>query len=101
MFYLNTYRDYEGFIGPEYLRLWDIDSLLENNHRYDIITYHANVLVIGTNMGGESIAIEYKGDEYRIVRSPFIDFGPQNYVEIGTTFTNMLDRLDSGQEWFS
>ncbi len=52
-------------------------------------------------MGGESIAIEYKGDEYRIVRSPFIDFGPQNYVEIGTTFTNMLDRLDSGQEWFS
>jgi hypothetical protein len=101
-FYLDNFKEREGFIGPEYLRLWDLENLLENNNGYQIITYLADTLAIGTNMGGEFIAIEYLGQhKYHIVISPFIDLNKENYIEIGASFTDMLNRLDSGKEWFS
>ena len=101
-FYLDNYNERECFIGPEYLRLWDIENLLENNNGYEIFTYLANTLAIGTNMGGEFFAIEYLGqNKHHIVLSPFIDLNKENYIEIGTSFTDMLNRLDRGKQWFN
>ena len=56
-FYLDNFKEREGFIGPEYLRLWDLENLLENNNGYQIITYLADTLAIGTNMGANLLLL--------------------------------------------
>ncbi|MFI5137100.1 MAG: SMI1/KNR4 family protein [Sphingobacteriales bacterium] len=101
-FYLKNFVGHECFVGPEYLRLWDFNDLLENNNGYGIIENLTNTLAIGGNGGGEFIAIEYLNqDQYRIVLSPFIDLNKQYNIEIGASFTDMLNRLNRGKAWFN
>jgi len=101
-FYIDNFIEHECFIGSEYLKLWDLEDILENNNGHHIIKYLTNTLAIGTNGGGECIAIEYLGeDNYRVVLFPFIDLNRENYIEIGHSFTDLLNRLDQGKEWFN
>jgi len=103
--YKNFIQGYQGFekdIGQEYVQLWDVDELKEYNLEYGIIDDLSNTLAIGGNGGGEFIALEYISKEnYRIVLSPFINLDEQYHVEIGTSFTDFLVRLENGQEWFN
>jgi hypothetical protein len=99
--YLQKYLGFEGFIGKEYLQLWDIDELLETNRDYGIFQNLPKTLAIGGNGNGEFIAIESADQgNYRVVLSPFIDLNSQSHIEVGTSFTNFLNRLDNGHEWF-
>jgi hypothetical protein len=100
-YFLNNYAENEHFIGPEYLRLWDINNLLENNEGYHIQEYLGNnILGIGSNCSSECIMIELLPDgNYRVVLTPFL-FEKEYHITIGTSFTDMLVRLDSGEEWF-
>ena len=99
--FLQYYSGFEEQIGTEFLRLWDIDELLEMNKEYAIIDNLTNTLGIGGNGGGEFIAIEWIDEEnVRIVLSPFIDLNQRNHIEIGTSFTDFLTRLDGGKSWF-
>jgi hypothetical protein len=101
-YYLENFNEQEYFIGPECLRLWDLDNLLENNYGYNISDNLINTIGIGANMSSECIAIEYLGqNKYRVVLTPFIDLDAKYHIEIGASFTDMLIRLDNGKEWFS
>lgn len=100
--FIQGYQGFEKDIGQEYVRLWDIDELKKFNHEYGIMDYLSNTLAIGGNGGGEFIALEYISKEnYRIVLSPFIDLDEQHHMEIGTSFTDFLVRLENGQKWFN
>ena len=95
-----NYLEFEDFIGAENVRLWDFDEILEINNDYQIFKYLTKTLGIGGNGGGEYIAIEDLGDNnLRIVLSPFI-IEKEAHIEIGSSFTDFLQRLDKGQEWF-
>jgi hypothetical protein len=84
------------------MRLWDFDELVETNKDYGIFDNLSNTLGIGGNGSSEFIAIELiSNGNYRIVLSPFIDLDKQYHIEIGTSFTDFLVRLDNGQEWFN
>ena len=99
--YLQNYLGFEEEIGQEYIRLWDFDDIIETNKDYGIIDNLPNTLGIGGNGSSEFIAIELVDNgNYRIVLSPFIDLDKQYHIEIGTSFTDFLIRLDNGQEWF-
>jgi hypothetical protein len=100
IFILN-YGGFENSIGPEYVRLWDFDNLMEQNIGYQIFENLPKTLAIGGNGGGEFIAIEQIDNEIlRVVLSPFIDLDRQYHIDIGSSFTNFLERLDKGQQWF-
>lgn len=100
--YLQTYLGFEGTIGQEYVKLWDFDELIDINKGYGIFDNLPKTLGIGGNGGGEFIAIELlENGEYRIVLSPFIDLDSQYHIEIGTSFTDFLVRIDKGQGWFT
>ncbi len=103
--YKNFIQNYVGFeehIGSEYLRLLDASELIETNKDYQIFDYLPNILGIGGNGGGEFIAIEWLDSEnLRVVLCPFIDLNKESFIEIGTSFTNMLERLDNGIEWLT
>lgn len=99
--YLQNYLGFEDHIGQEYMRLWDFDELLETNKEYGIFDHLPNTIGIGGNGSSEFIAIELlDSGKYRIVLSPLIDLDKQYHIEIGTSFTDFLVRLDNGQEWF-
>jgi len=102
MFYIQNYLGFEETIGREYVRLWDINELMEKNKGYCITETLTNTLGIGTNGGGEFIAIEqFEIDNYRVVLSPFIDLDKKYHIQIGSSFSDFLIRLDQGLEWFN
>ena len=100
--FAQRYTVFEDFIGPEYLRLWDFEKIIEMNTGYFIFEDLTETLAIGGNGGGEYIALEKTGDGVlRIILSPFITIEKAAHIEIGTSFTDFLQRLESGKEWFS
>ena len=99
--YIQDYLGFEELIGNEFIRLWDFDKLVDTNMDFNITDNLPDTLGIGDNGGSEFIAIELVNNEkYRIVLSPFVDLDKQCHVEIGTSFTDFLVRLDNGQKWF-
>lgn len=100
--YIQNYLGFEEHIGQEYIRLWDFDEIIETNKDYGIFKNLPNTLGIGGNGSNELIAVELLNNRnYRIILSPFIDLDKQYHIEIGTSFTDFLVRLDNGQEWFN
>lgn len=96
-----SYLEFEDFIGKENVRLWDFDEIIEINTDYQIFEYLPKTLGIGGNGGGEYIAIEQLEDSsFRVILSPFVFIEKEAHIEIGTSFTDFLIRLDNGQEWF-
>ena len=99
--YLQNYLGFEDYIGKEFVRLWNLEELLEANEDYGILENLPKTLGIGGNGSGEFIAIEFNDNvNYRIVLSPFIDLDKKYHIEIGSSFEDFLSRLDNGQEWF-
>ena len=56
--FIQKYFGYEEFIGKEYVRIWDVDELMEQNLGYDIADNLPMTIGIGGNGAGECIAIE-------------------------------------------
>jgi hypothetical protein len=98
-YYLTSYKKFEGFIGNEYLRLWESETRLQLNKDYNIDSL-VNVIAIGTNGNAEFIGIELKNNSYGIILSPFIHLDKNNFIPIGKSFTDMLIKLDSGDAWY-
>ncbi|WP_426791808.1 SMI1/KNR4 family protein [Sphingobacterium sp. WOUb80] len=101
LFFLQNYSGFEQFIGSEFVRLWDIDELIGANTDCQIFENLPKTLAIGGNGSSEFIAIEQTVDNsIKVVLTPFIDLDKQYHIEIGISFTDFLQRLDNGQEWF-
>ena len=57
---------------------------------------------IGDNGVGEFIGIEKRADgETRVILKPFIDLNKKYHIEIGSSFTDFLERMDKGKKWFN
>lgn len=95
-----NYSEFEDFIGEQYIRLWNFDEIIEINTEYGIFENLHKTLGIGGNGSGEFIAIEkLDNDNLRVVLSPFI-IEKEAHIEIGNSFTEFLERLENGKEWF-
>lgn len=100
-FFIKNYLGFDGFVGQEYVQLWDFDELIEMNKGYQIFDNLPKTLGIGGNGGGEFIALELTNDsKCRVILSPFIDLDSQFHIEIGTSFTDFWERLDKDEKWF-
>jgi len=99
--YALKYPEIEDFIGMEYIRLWDFDEIIEMNTDLEIFRYLPNTVGIGGNGNGEFIAIEQlHSRSLRIILSPLL-IEEEAHIEVGTSFTNFLERLEDGKEWFT
>lgn len=100
--FVMNYTGFENRIGKEFVRLWNLEELIEFNSDYGIIEELENTIGIGTNGGGEFIAIEKLNDKKnRIVLSPLIDLDKDYHMEIGDSFSDFLMRLENGIQWFN
>ncbi|WP_029272967.1 SMI1/KNR4 family protein [Flavobacterium sp. KJJ] len=103
VFYLENYFGIDQFIGVEFIKLWSLEEIIEANKSYKIVEELTATIGIGTNGSGEFIGIEIDSNKnnVKIILSPFIDLNSKYHVEIGTSFTDFLIKLDKGIEWFS
>jgi hypothetical protein len=100
IYFLNNFSGYETHIGLEYVKLWGIDEIIEENSAYRINSI-PNTLGIGNNGASEFIGIEILDKNiYRMVISPYIDLDPEYHIGIGTSFTDFLERLNDNKQWF-
>jgi len=100
-YYLNNYEQFEGFIGEEYLALYGNDELLELNAIHETEDYASNTISIGCNGASENIGIKSINEhDHRVVIAQYIhDTG--DHIEIGVSFTDMIQRLNEGIAWFN
>jgi hypothetical protein len=102
IFYLENYHGIDQFIGVEFIKLWSLEEIIETNKNYNIVEGLQQTIGIGSNGGGEFIGITLdQNQNVKIVLSPFIDLNSKYHIEIGTSFTDFLVRLDNGVDWFS
>jgi hypothetical protein len=100
--FLLNYHGFENSIGEEYVSLWDLDEIVEQNEGYLVIENLPSTIGIGSNGASELIALAKNADgNLRVVLTPLIDLSEEFYIQIGYSFTDFLLRLDKGQEWFS
>ncbi len=98
--FLSKYVGHETQIGPESFKLWNKKDLISLNEGYQILENLPRTLGIGDNGGGDFIGIEKLNDgELRIILTPFI-IDKQYHIEIGSSFTDFLLRMDKGEKWF-
>ena len=99
--FLKKYSFHETQIGEESFKLWDYDKLLKWNEGYKIIDNLKMTIGIGDNGGGEFIGLEKLADgKIRVILTPFIDLAKKYHIEVGSSFTDFLKRLDKGEKWF-
>ncbi|MNL45374.1 SMI1 / KNR4 family protein [compost metagenome] len=102
IFYLENYHGIDQFIGVEFINLWSLEEIIESNKNYNIVEGLQQTIGIGSNGSGEFIGIRLDEKEnIKIILSPFIDLDTKYHIEIGTSFTDFLVRLDKGVDWFS
>ena len=101
VFYLENYFGIDQFIGVEFINLWSLEEIIQSNENYNIVDKLSQTIGIGSNGSGEFIGIKFGQDEdVKIILSPFIDLNSKHNIEIGTSFTDFLVRLDNGVDWF-
>jgi hypothetical protein len=99
-FYLENYEPFEGPMGSQYVQFWKADELLENNQGYGITEYLPGVFGIGSNGASEFIGIDFLSDgTHHIILSDLISMEREYFIEIGSSFLDMVVRLDNGREW--
>ncbi len=102
VFYAENYLGIDQFIGAEFIKLWSLEEIIDANLEYHIFEKLPQTLAIGTNGSGEFIGIEFDDDNsLKIILSPSMNLDVKYHVKIGDSFTDFLDRLDKGVEWFS
>ena len=97
-YYLKKYYPFEGFIGDEYVVLYDLNTLLIlNKNSSDGAT---RAMLIGSNGASENIGIQINDAEnYQLVIAQYLS-DVKDHIVIGASFTNMLERLINGVNWF-
>jgi hypothetical protein len=80
----------EGPIGAEgYIELWSVEEIPTMNQAYEARDAYPGHLLIGSNRGGEAIAIRNAGDGTELVLVPLIG-DAYDAVVGGTTFQEFL-----------
>ena len=101
VYYLENYYGIDQCIGVEFVKLWSLEEIIEANESYNIVKELHQTIGIGSNGSGEFIGIEFdESENIKIILSPFIDLDSKYNIEIGSSFTDFLIRLDNGVDWF-
>ncbi|MDR2675344.1 MAG: SMI1/KNR4 family protein [Opitutaceae bacterium] len=62
----------EGMIGETYLILWKAGELQEMNVSYQVSEYAPEILLIGSDGGGEAFAFDTRASHWPVVKVPFV-----------------------------
>lgn len=83
----------EGFVGNSYLILWSVDEILPFNRDYEVSSFCPELLLFGSNGGGEAYAFDRRNVPWRVVQVPFIGMDYADCDDMGSSFTEFVERI--------
>jgi len=83
----------EGFIGDNYLMLWRVEDLNQFNDDYDVESHIDDVLLIGSNGGGEAYGFDMAATPWRVIRVPFVGMAQRLVEHVAPDFSAFLEVL--------
>ncbi|WP_343701628.1 SMI1/KNR4 family protein [Chitinophaga sp.] len=90
--YLHRFSAFDGDIGKQYLQLWGAYELVELNRLYELSSWLKYAIGIGSNGGGELIALMCEdNNRYKVIATPFISDVQADYIVVGNSFFRLSD----------
>ena len=89
---IKNYNGGEGFVGEEYLILEKVEEFLEVNESCGIEEFDNNIFLIGSNGGGEAVAIDFRNKKPIYILIPYI-FEYEAIIELGTSLEEFFERI--------
>jgi len=83
----------EGFIGRSYLVLWKIEELILMNHAYHVAEFVPDIILFGSNGGGEAFGFDTRSEVCAIVSVPFVAMEIENAKVLASDFEGFLSTL--------
>jgi len=83
----------EGFVGQSYLVIWSLDEMKEINKLSDISKYIPGLILIGSDGGDESYALDTRQSNLAFVEFPSIGVTLENVQICGFTFHEFLQHI--------
>jgi hypothetical protein len=89
----------EGDVGTDgYIQLWPIGTLVERNDAYQTKDYFPGFVFLGSNGGGEAIALQSGATGPELFLMPFIG-SASDALFGGRSFVEFLSAYGSGRVW--
>lgn len=90
------YGGCEGFLGDTYLRLFQLDELESANAAYELQKYAPDLLLFGTDGGGDAFAFALPG--FRVVQVPLIPLSAELADILAPNFRSFILSLATAGE---
>jgi len=84
----------EGSIGENYIILWNTEDIIENNENYEVQTYAPNIVIFGSNGGGEAFGFDMRNKNIKYIMLPFM-FDYNDIIDQGYFLNDFFERLYS------
>lgn len=92
--FLKLFNGGEGYVGGDaYVMLWSTDEIVQFNREYEVSEYCPELLLIGSNGGGEAYAFDRRSKPWHVVQVPFVGMEYGLCEDMGRTFTEFMERL--------
>lgn len=98
--FMTTSNGGEGFFGDNYVILWKIEELPVLNAAYEVANNWPELLLFGTDGGGDAFGYDTKDKNWRIVRVPFIGMDRGSAMDLGRSFQEFMSNLESGRDGY-
>jgi hypothetical protein len=91
--FLRQHNGGEGFIGGNYIIFWKAEELAEFNRGYEVEKYAPDILLFGSNGGGEGYGFDIQSAAMPIVRIPFIGMERRYAIPVAKDFPDLFAKL--------
>ena len=91
----------EGVFGQDYLVVFPGAELLKMNAEYEVEKYAPGLFLFGSNGGGEGFAFDLTDAARPVVMMPFVGMDRKYAKHVAASFTELVDRMESGDDLFS
>lgn len=85
----------EGPIGDNYLQLWKVEELIEDNEGYSVEECAPGLLIIGSDGGDTAYCMDTRSKKMPLVSIPFIGMDLDEVELYGSSFTKFLEILST------
>jgi hypothetical protein len=91
--FLREHKPLEGFTSgePEYIELWSLDELADNNADIQIQEYAPGFIAFAGNGGGEVLAFNEAGEVFML---PLIGMAPDSAIQVAGSFAELAARFE-------
>lgn len=76
--------------GRAFINVWNVNEALELNASYQVPKFAPGFFLVGTDGGGEGIAMVRRGESVELGFLPLVGMSPKRFVPMGGSFVEFL-----------